>query len=366
MNLFIQLVQASWLASTMLVTPAKASAINYALIIDAGSGGTRIYPYYWQSVTAKNPHVAVNPMFKKGGKQQKAKVAPGLAAQEPAKVAEYLLPLIEKAKKFIPSEYHSNTPIFLKATLVPFNFDSKSGAQIITGEQEGIYGWITTNTLMNTLHATTPLKGAYTTQVNETSYELYAHSYLGLGVGEARKRCTEIQDPCTPNGVTQSFVVNGRTVKLIGRGNFEGCREVVRRTLLGRNSVCAVEPCAINSVYQPDIPADMPVFGTGNYYDIAEQLQCTGKSSMKCIQNAAQKACQSGGNNLKEKNSDDDSDNDESTDSTCFGAALLLGLAVDSYRLPIDREFNFVDQSPAGKFGWTLGAMIEYVESIRP
>ncbi|RKP26152.1 nucleoside phosphatase GDA1/CD39, partial [Syncephalis pseudoplumigaleata] len=88
---------------------------------------------------------------------------------------------------------------------VPFAFDAKTGAQVITGEEEGLYGWLSVNILEARLstgkrletsvvldlgNASTqiafqterpPLDEAYTASINGTRYNLYAYSYLGLG-----------------------------------------------------------------------------------------------------------------------------------------------------------------------------------------
>ncbi|KAI8053395.1 nucleoside phosphatase GDA1/CD39, partial [Syncephalis plumigaleata] len=267
-------------------------------MIDAGTGGTRIYPFYWQTITRNNLYVQVNPVLKK-------------TLKSPNEVAAYLQPLIDKAKEFIPQDQHANTPILFKATAgmrllpvsrrnevmraviaflndrsqVPFRFNAANGAQIISGEQEGVYGWVTTNAMMGTLRGSNtqqvtfanidlgrgstqitfkppvvPLENAYITRVNGTEYELYSHSYLRMGLEEARSRViaslagnnnNKVDDPCLFRGTVQNYSLNDRTVQLVGQGQFDKCRDLARQVLLGRNTFCATEPCAINGVHQP-------------------------------------------------------------------------------------------------------------------
>ena len=92
----------------------------------------------------------------------------------PAGVGPYLKPLIDFAVSVIPSSAHATTPIYLLATagmrLLPqsqqsailsatctylkqsYNFrlhDCTNNIRIITGEEEGLYGWIAVNYLMD-------------------------------------------------------------------------------------------------------------------------------------------------------------------------------------------------------------------------
>jgi golgi apyrase len=101
-------------------------------------------------------------------------------AQSPALVANHLAPLLEHARSHIPPSLHAQTPIFLLATagmrLLPepqqkavmdaacnylrfnslFRLDTHdisspcgSSVRIITGEEEGLFGWISVNYLMD-------------------------------------------------------------------------------------------------------------------------------------------------------------------------------------------------------------------------
>ncbi|KAK4047538.1 beige protein-like 1 [Microbotryomycetes sp. JL201] len=93
---------------------------------------------------------------------------------DPDGVREYLRPLLDFAKDVIPSDQHASTPIYLLATagmrLLPpdqqqavlsatcqfirtsYSFslpDCDSNIRIISGEEEGLYGWIAVNYLMD-------------------------------------------------------------------------------------------------------------------------------------------------------------------------------------------------------------------------
>ncbi|KAL7992551.1 hypothetical protein Chor_016807 [Crotalus horridus] len=166
-------------------------------------------------------------------------VKPGLSAyaNQPKRGAETIRKLLEMAKNAVPPDHWSKTPVVLKATaglrllaeqkaqallsqvrmvfedspfLVPDN-----SVSIMDGSYEGILAWITVNFLTGQLYGqdqrtvgTLDLGGASTQitflpQLEETltqtpvdfltsfqmfnsTYKLYTHSYLGLGLKAAR------------------------------------------------------------------------------------------------------------------------------------------------------------------------------------
>lgn len=166
------------------------AARRFGVVIDAGSSGSRLQIYSWKDpgvVLAEKGDIVRNtlPKVEKGvqvGEDWITKVEPGLSsfADNPEGVASYLEPLIQHAQSQIPPSLESETPLFLLATagmrlLSPVqqarvlnavcqclrsssNFriddESKDGpcglsVQIITGEEEGLFGWIAVNYLMD-------------------------------------------------------------------------------------------------------------------------------------------------------------------------------------------------------------------------
>ncbi|KAG9051099.1 Golgi apyrase [Tulasnella sp. UAMH 9824] len=172
---------------------------KFGIVIDAGSSGSRLQIYSWRdarAVRAKASPKALHalPTVEKGtlgAEDWQIKAEPGISSfgPNPEGVAKYLEPLIRHAKDQIPPSLHSSTPIFLLATagmrLLPeeeqnavlsaacdyiysrsnFALDvnakgKASGSppglercgrsiRIISGEEEGLFGWIAVNYLMN-------------------------------------------------------------------------------------------------------------------------------------------------------------------------------------------------------------------------
>uniref|UniRef100_A0A803VWY8 Ectonucleoside triphosphate diphosphohydrolase 1 n=1 Tax=Ficedula albicollis TaxID=59894 RepID=A0A803VWY8_FICAL len=140
--------------------------IKYGIVLDAGSSHTNLYVYEWPAEKENDTGVV---------KQvEVCKVeGPGISGYSHAteKAGPSLAQCLQQAKEVIPSAQHKETPVYLGATAgmrllrlqnesaadkvlssvgntlrsAPFNFQ---GARIITGQEEGAYGWITINYLL--------------------------------------------------------------------------------------------------------------------------------------------------------------------------------------------------------------------------
>ncbi|KAK7492278.1 hypothetical protein BaRGS_00016375 [Batillaria attramentaria] len=202
----------------------EAGEDQYVVVFDAGSTGTRVHIYQFR---LKDDGVQlVNEVFQKQ--------EPGLSEfdDDPEEGAASLQPLIDLASATVPGNQHSSTPLVFKATAgfrlleeaeansllghvrerlvstTTFAFDLQDVA-IMGGVEEGVFGWITVNYLLdgdfNDTVAALDLGGASVQVTFETSnmddystdrlYHLkffgesallYTHSYLGIGLKAAR------------------------------------------------------------------------------------------------------------------------------------------------------------------------------------
>ncbi|RKP08355.1 nucleoside phosphatase GDA1/CD39 [Thamnocephalis sphaerospora] len=418
----------------VIAKPAAAGDRSYGLVIDAGSSGSRIYAFYWNSdsvAAANDKSVSVFPLMDAANKEQLAtKIQPGLSTVKPAGVANYLQPLIQSALGFIPQNKHASTPLYLKATAgmrllptqereaiieatiaffsdksrVPFKFDPTFGAQVIPGEDEGVYGWLTANALdgrLNKVDSTgakpmtavaldlggastqvtfeprfAPLDHAYRVRINSTTHVLYTHSYLRLGADVARQRYAAallgnnaatqtgvpvLDSPCDIRGTTdQVTLLDGRTVQLKGTGQFRLCRKYIHDTLLGRQAFCAAPPCAINGIHIPAIPTDMPVYAASNFFHTTKDLGCGELSNAACVSRAAQDKC----SRLDASNAMAEMPGaGKYINTVCFGAALSLEL-LNAYHIAPERPIHFVEKLNGRAMDWALGAMIDEVNQM--
>nr|XP_033808428.1 ectonucleoside triphosphate diphosphohydrolase 5 isoform X5 [Geotrypetes seraphini] len=220
----------SLLPSTMSIQNASIESV-YGIMFDAGSTGTRIHIYsFTQKYSDQLPELE-REIFES--------VKPGLSAYAdlPEQGAETIRGLLEVAKNAVPSSHWRKTPVVLKATaglrllpekkalallsevkdileespfLVPDN-----SVSIMNGTYEGILAWITVNFLTGQLYSQSKQTvgildlGGASTQITflpqseetleqspldfitsfkmfHTTYKLYTHSYLGLGLKAAR------------------------------------------------------------------------------------------------------------------------------------------------------------------------------------
>ncbi|ORY03240.1 nucleoside phosphatase family-domain-containing protein [Clohesyomyces aquaticus] len=219
--------------------------IQYALMIDAGSTGSRIHVYKFNNC-GSTPELE-NEVFEQ---TEKRKGGSGLSAypDSPDEAAKSLDPLMKVALENVPKSYQRCTPIAVKATAglrklgdvksdnilkavrqhletaypFPVVAQDKGGVEVMKGEDEGVYAWITANYLLGKIGGPdkTPTAaildlGGGSTQIvfqptfkdspnggmpnkladGEHKYELsfggrdftlYQHSYLGYGLMEAR------------------------------------------------------------------------------------------------------------------------------------------------------------------------------------
>lgn len=177
--------------------PPSSSSWNvarrYAIIVDAGSSGSRMQVYSWKDPLVdraqrerKGEKIKILPTVEKGtwegsGLDWQLKVEPGLSTfgSHPQDVHSYLTPLFDHAKQIIPPELMADTPVYILATAgmrllpedqqkavlqntcsfisekTPFNLGiggCQEHVQVIKGEEEGLLGWIAINYLMDGFH----------------------------------------------------------------------------------------------------------------------------------------------------------------------------------------------------------------------
>lgn len=219
--------------------------IQYALMIDAGSTGSRIHVYRFNncgSTPELEQEIFEQTEKKTGGS--------GLSSykDDADGAARSLDPLMDVAVKNVPDEYKSCTPVSVKATaglrmvgaessqkileavrsrlesVYPFPVVSreKGGVEIMDGSDEGVYAWITTNYLLGKIGGPdetptaavfdlgggstqivfqptfekSPAGGMpqhladgdhkYDLQFGGRQFELYQHSHLGYGLMAGR------------------------------------------------------------------------------------------------------------------------------------------------------------------------------------
>ncbi|KAI0693329.1 nucleoside phosphatase family-domain-containing protein [Cytidiella melzeri] len=358
------------------VDPWLASR-RFGIVIDAGSSGSRLQIYSWKdarTIREKEGQKIFNslPTVEKGTKEGEdwvIKAEPGLSsfAGDPEGVASYLAPLLEHARTQVPPSLQPETPLFLLATagmrlLSPtqqaevlqatcqflkfhsyFRIDDPSEAgpcgssvRIITGEEEGLFGWIAVNYLMDGFNGAENERTTYgfldmggaSTQIafepseeerkktkdlidvrlrllggQEIHHQVFVTTWLGYGTNQARERYVNktineyeanramshpaipsddtVPDPCLPKDLrlTEPFVQltsasahSRQPHMLLGTGSFEQCLQQTA-PLLNKDAPCPDTPCLFNGVRVPPIDFSVSHFiGVSEYWYSSEHV----------------------------------------------------------------------------------------------
>ncbi|EJU00157.1 hypothetical protein DACRYDRAFT_23162 [Dacryopinax primogenitus] len=349
---------------------------RFGIVIDAGSSGSRLQIYSWKDVRVerterKDAELAVLPRVEKGTKNSDdwvAKIEPGISsfALEPTMVGPYLSSLLEHAQNQIPPSLHQSTPIYLLATagmrllaveqqeqiieaactFLKFhsNFKVKPASpqgpcggsiRVITGEDEGLYGWIAVNYLLDGFSRHEGRRATYgfldmggaSTQIafepgaeyrknpqlplkdvrlrlldgEELHHQVFVTTWLGYGTNQARERYVGsivshwdqlygidqdspsdiVPDPCLPRDLTsyEAPVILGPASDhsktphtLKGTGSFPQCLRLVE-PLLNKNAPCPDTNCLFNGVSVPPIDFSVSRFiGVSEYWYSSEHV----------------------------------------------------------------------------------------------
>lgn len=323
---------------------------KYIVIIDAGSSGSRVHIFEKNEQYRSEEHYAtkrINP------DHLTMKSRPGLSSfgQTPTDAGGSLWPLIEFAKDHIPATQVSRTPILLKATagmrllqqIHPTGAElimesvnmvlnesgflfSSSQSQIISGQDEGMLGWLALNylyerskenhsslrgtdlSMSNRMWTIFEMGGAsvqisiplssnehssdlqsyivpYTTTVSERQGSLYTHSFLGLGIESAKEQIkeallkaekTELVDvlmhPCLPkNFQMEKSSINDVGTIFTGTGEYAKCKELVKKVLFRKQNKESCQSsskvrCLWNGIASPRFQMDEKIWAFENFF----------------------------------------------------------------------------------------------------
>ncbi|BHF75256.1 Ectonucleoside triphosphate diphosphohydrolase [Sparganum proliferum] len=165
-------------AASPVVNPLSSGS-KYAIVVDAGSSGSRIFVYCVDTENSPPGEIPIITLCKDAEyKPVVKKKTPGISsfAGRTSEVEPYISDLIQMASDYIPVVAHSSTPLYILATAgmrlltevqqeaiwaavrrtiktkFSFNFED-SCAQTVSGLYEALFGWTTVNYLLGKLSA---------------------------------------------------------------------------------------------------------------------------------------------------------------------------------------------------------------------
>ncbi|KAJ2632047.1 Golgi apyrase [Coemansia sp. RSA 1290] len=220
---------------------------RYGVVIDAGSSGSRLMIYTWNTAAFNSPDTSRGewklPEIERAGEQWTVKTEPGISSfsNRPSFVGkEHLKQLLDFAYQQIPQDQHSHTRVLLLATAgmrllsrtqqeqilahacsytrSNYNFAVKEGCadsfQVVSGEREGLFGWTAANYLL--------------------SSQFHANDTLGfLDMGGASAQIAFAPDPLT---LDKSAANDLATVTLRSIGGTDRAFGVFVATFLGHGT----------------------------------------------------------------------------------------------------------------------------------
>ncbi|XP_053778389.1 ectonucleoside triphosphate diphosphohydrolase 1 isoform X5 [Desmodus rotundus] len=354
---------------------------------------------------------------------------------------------MERAREVIPISQHQETPVYLGATAgmrllrlqeewladdvltmvtqilnnYPFDF---RGARILSGEEEGAYGWITVNYLLGKFtkklrwltlmpndnesqetYGALDLGGA-STQItfvpqNQTiespqnalyfrlygkDYSVYTHSFLCYGKDQAllQKVAKDIQatngtiqDPCFNHGYSRVMNVSDiynstctwefqnrlpfHQFEIQGIGDFEECQQSIIK--LFNTSQCPYSRCAFNEIFLPQLQGQFGAFSA--YYYVMKFLNLTSEEpiSQEKMIDTIKKFCSRPWKELKTNFGDV---KEKYLSEYCFSGTYIISLLQTGYHFTPDnwKNIHFMGQIRNTDVGWTLGYMLNLTNMI--
>ena len=311
----------------------QTDGYQYGIQMDAGSSHTSIFVYKWKARVFHSLPPTLTEIIDPPLLENESDTPISSYAQNPNDVAKSIQPLLDTAttrlRKAGVTDL-STVPVFLGATagmrmLTPEKVTlilsqirltvKKAGfmykpewIRVLSGEEEGAFGWLSANWLMGTFDGPTTsaygaldlggastqatfhpdesiLDGFFPLNVGRQYHELYTHSYLYYGNNEARYRfldnlvdtakneSTSVSNPCFPRG----YSVKGATphhpdIEFKGTGDWEICwfkMNILITDQQPSSENCfhsSHKRCTFAGAYMPAIPPHKDFLAVSTFY----------------------------------------------------------------------------------------------------
>ncbi|XP_067087399.1 ectonucleoside triphosphate diphosphohydrolase 2-like [Osmerus mordax] len=415
----------------------------YGVVLDAGSSHTTMFIYKWPADKVNGTGIVTqhSECHVKGG---------GISsyAGQRGGAARSLEACLEQALQDIPKSRHRLTPMYLGATAgmrllnisnytqseqilkevgnklrtYPFNF---RGAAILSGQEEGAYGWVTVNYLLENfikygfvgrwLSSGRKTVGALdfggaSTQItfetpdnmedarNEVKlrlygedYHIYTHSFLCYGRDQVLRKLLAylvktqgsgglISNPCHPAGHNISITLGSvfdspctaehrptpyhpqSSLTVQGTGNYQQCLNNVSE-MFSFNK-CSFSKCSFDGIFQPNVTGSFMAF-SAFYYTHSFLERCTGIQikSPSLLEGAARTVCNMSFQELSEKVPEEK----KRLQDYCTVSVFIQVLTLEAYRFDEVSFPRISFQKKAGdtSIGWALGYMLS-LSSLLP
>ncbi|XP_046538895.1 ectonucleoside triphosphate diphosphohydrolase 2 isoform X2 [Equus quagga] len=343
------------------VRPPGAHRLRYGIVLDAGSSHTSMFIYKWPA-DKKNDTGIVS-------QHSSCNVHGGgisSYADNPSGAGQSLVECLDQALRDVPKDRHTGTPLYLGATAgmrllnlthpeaaanvlaavtqtltqYPFHF---RGARILSGQDEGVFGWVTANYLLEKFiktHGPHPCwPRGYSAQVQlQDVYD---------------SPCTAAQGPLTFN--------SSASISLSGSSEPALCRSLVSQ--LFNFSSCHFSQCSFNGVFQPPVTGSFIAFSAFFYtVDFLRTVMGLPVATLQQLEVATTTLCSQTWSELQARAPGERAH----LPNYCAGATFMHQLLSRGYGFD-ERAFSGVTfQNKAGDtaVGWALGYMLNLTNLI--
>ncbi|TKS84198.1 Ectonucleoside triphosphate diphosphohydrolase 2 [Collichthys lucidus] len=414
----------------------EAPGFMYGIVLDAGSSHTALYIYKWPADKQNGTGVVTqhSECHVKGGGISSYAGQQGAAGQS-------LEACLDQAVKAIPKERHHLTPVYLGATAgmrllrisspdqsaqilqevghkiqsYPFKYE---GAAILSGQEEGAYGWVTVNYLLENFikygfvghwfstgrptvgaldfgGASTQITFATQQKVEDEhdmiklrlygqEYSLYTHSFLCYGQDQVLKRLLahivksqgyseSVTHPCYPAGYNRTLKLNSifnspcttkykpssynsqASLTVQGSGHYEHCLGNVSEIFSFDG--CPYSQCSFDKVFQPNVTGSFMAFSAFFYiHSFLQRITSITVSTPSQLEEAAKSVCIMTFNQMLILAPEQRSRLQDYCASSVFLNILMLkGYSFDETTFP---RISFQKKAGDTSVGWALGYML--------
>ncbi|RXN10407.1 ectonucleoside triphosphate diphosphohydrolase 2-like protein [Labeo rohita] len=407
---------------------------KYGIVLDAGSSHTSMFIYKWPADKQNGTGIVSqhSECHVKGG---------GISSYAGNKggAARSLEECMEKAIQEIPKSRHKLTPLYLGATggmrllniskpkesdevlkevadklkTYPFSF---KGATILSGQEEGAYGWVTVNYLLEKFikysfvgqwlspgkdtAGALDLGGASTQITFETAptvgnkdslmklrlygrdYQIYTQSFLCFGRQQVLLRLLallmttqgsdrSIVHPCYPADYSDSIKLSSvfdtpcnkrqtpykpdDNLQIKGTGNYNQCLGNISRLFSFDN--CSYSRCSFDGVFQPSVTGNFMAFSAFFYtHSFLQKAAGITITSPADLEDAVRVVCNMSFQEMQNKFPDEgDHLRDYCADSILLQVLLIKGYGFSDLSFP---HISFQEKAEDNSVGWSLGYML--------
>ncbi|CAG8603370.1 5779_t:CDS:2, partial [Acaulospora colombiana] len=399
--------------------------IQYALMLDAGSTGSRIHVYRFNY--CKDSPELEDEVF---GHTQ-----PGLSSypDDPMSAAKSLDVLLKLALESVPEELYNCTPVAVKATAglrllgrsksehileavhehlkvnYPFPIVENDGVVIMDGKDEGRIGAskkLPTAAIFDLGGGSTQIvfepemadgsevahgEHRYELWFGGHKYVLYQHSYLYYGLMEARKAIKKfmaeiwhlasndkkldipgvaasdleenhVPHPCLPKNFTELLYPND-TVTLFGTGAGHAQCRFIAEQVLNKEKTCPISPCAFNGVYQPSLRDTFSVDDIYAFSYFYDRVSPLGMPNEFSLRELRDLTdAVCAGNTDQFAHLPEAMKEIKKNPHYCMDLTFIYGLLHIGYEIPLERELKIAKKIRGIETGWCLGATIAILD----